>query len=149
LYCELEHFVILDNSQNASLQSIAKRVLEMLSAVASCTEAYDLWSIGVTFYMLLSGAPPFYGKNGKATKASIIGNTNNNDNNNNNNNNNITEILKYVTWDRKVYPIQQGIPKSHLPEKLPRSNLDALYCKLVFHRVHKCMQAYVVSKGPP
>lgn len=42
LYCELEHFVILDNSQNASLQSIAKRVSEMLSAVASCTEACDL-----------------------------------------------------------------------------------------------------------
>ena len=34
--------------------------------------------------------------------------------NNNNNNNNITEILKYVTWDREVYPIRQGIPKLHL-----------------------------------
>jgi hypothetical protein len=65
------------------------------------------------------------------------------------NNNNITEILKYVTWDREVYPIQQGIPKSHLPEMLPRSNPDALYCKLAFHRVHKCVQAYVVTKGPP
>jgi hypothetical protein len=27
----------------------------------------------------------------------------------------ITEILKYVTWAREGYPIQQGIPKSHLP----------------------------------
>jgi hypothetical protein len=47
------------------------------------------------------------------------------------NNNNITEILKYVTWAREGYPIQPGIPKSHLPEKLPRSNPNALYCKLV------------------
>ena len=45
--------------------------------------------------------------------------------------NNITEILKYVTWAREGYPIQPGIPKSHLPEKLPRSNPNALYCKLV------------------
>jgi serine/threonine protein kinase len=29
----------------------------------SYTEACDLWSLGVIVYMLLRGAPPFYGKN--------------------------------------------------------------------------------------
>jgi calcium-dependent protein kinase len=38
----------------------------------SYTEACDLWSLGVIVYMLLSGAPPFYGKNDEAIKASII-----------------------------------------------------------------------------
>jgi hypothetical protein len=46
-------------------------------------------------------------------------------------NNNVTEILKYVTWDREVYPIQPGIPKSHSPDQLPRSSPNTLYCKLV------------------
>jgi hypothetical protein len=34
-------------------------------------------------------------------------------------------------WACEGYPIQPGIPKSHLPEKLPRSNLNVLYCKLI------------------
>lgn len=38
----------------------------------SYTEACDLWSLGVIVYMLLSGAPPFYGKNDEAIKASIV-----------------------------------------------------------------------------
>lgn len=38
----------------------------------SYTEACDLWSLGVIAYMLLSGAPPFYGKNDEAIKASIV-----------------------------------------------------------------------------
>jgi serine/threonine protein kinase len=38
----------------------------------SYTEACDLWSLGVIVYMLLSGAPPFYGKNDEAIKSSIV-----------------------------------------------------------------------------
>lgn len=38
----------------------------------SYSEACDLWSLGVIVYMLLSGAPPFYGKNDEAIKASIV-----------------------------------------------------------------------------
>mmetsp|Transcript_20395 Transcript_20395/g.46280 ORF Transcript_20395/g.46280 Transcript_20395/m.46280 type:complete len:428 (-) Transcript_20395:297-1580(-) len=38
----------------------------------SYTEACDLWSLGVIVYMLLSGAPPFYGKTDEAIKASIV-----------------------------------------------------------------------------
>lgn len=38
----------------------------------SYTEACDLWSLGVIVYMLLSGAPPFYGRNDEAIKASIV-----------------------------------------------------------------------------
>jgi calcium-dependent protein kinase len=38
----------------------------------SYTESCDLWSLGVIVYMLLSGAPPFYGKNDEAIKASIV-----------------------------------------------------------------------------
>jgi calcium/calmodulin-dependent protein kinase I len=38
----------------------------------SYTEACDLWSLGVIVYMLLSGAPPFYGRTDEAIKASII-----------------------------------------------------------------------------
>lgn len=38
----------------------------------SYTEACDLWSLGVIVYMLLSGAPPFYGKNDEAIKGSIV-----------------------------------------------------------------------------
>eukprot|EP00543_Licmophora_paradoxa_P003021 CAMPEP_0202452766 /NCGR_PEP_ID=MMETSP1360-20130828/10889_1 /ASSEMBLY_ACC=CAM_ASM_000848 /TAXON_ID=515479 /ORGANISM="Licmophora paradoxa, Strain CCMP2313" /LENGTH=421 /DNA_ID=CAMNT_0049071677 /DNA_START=325 /DNA_END=1590 /DNA_ORIENTATION=+ len=38
----------------------------------SYTQACDLWSLGVIVYMLLSGAPPFYGKNDEAIKASIV-----------------------------------------------------------------------------
>lgn len=38
----------------------------------SYSEACDLWSLGVIVYMLLSGAPPFYGRNDEAIKASIV-----------------------------------------------------------------------------
>jgi len=38
----------------------------------SYTESCDLWSLGVIVYMLLSGAPPFYGKNDEAIKGSIV-----------------------------------------------------------------------------
>lgn len=38
----------------------------------SYSEACDLWSLGVIVYMLLSGAPPFYGKNDEAIKSSIV-----------------------------------------------------------------------------
>lgn len=38
----------------------------------SYTEACDLWSLGVIVYMLLSGAPPFYGRTDEAIKASIV-----------------------------------------------------------------------------
>lgn len=38
----------------------------------SYTEACDLWSLGVIVYMLLSGAPPFYGRNDEAIKTSIV-----------------------------------------------------------------------------
>lgn len=38
----------------------------------SYSEACDLWSLGVIVYMLLSGAPPFYGKNDEAIKGSIV-----------------------------------------------------------------------------
>ena len=46
---------------------MAPEVLE-----GSYTEACDLWSLGVIVYMLLSGAPPFYGRNDEAIKASIV-----------------------------------------------------------------------------
>jgi serine/threonine protein kinase len=38
----------------------------------SYTEACDLWSLGVIVYMLLSGAPPFFGSSEEAIKASIL-----------------------------------------------------------------------------
>ncbi len=38
----------------------------------SYTEACDLWSLGVIVYMLLSGAPPFFGSNEEGIKASIL-----------------------------------------------------------------------------
>jgi len=38
----------------------------------SYTESCDLWSLGVIVYMLLSGAPPFYGRTDEAIKASIV-----------------------------------------------------------------------------
>mmetsp|Transcript_6270 Transcript_6270/g.9148 ORF Transcript_6270/g.9148 Transcript_6270/m.9148 type:complete len:440 (+) Transcript_6270:277-1596(+) len=38
----------------------------------SYSEACDLWSLGVIVYMLLSGAPPFYGRTDEAIKASIV-----------------------------------------------------------------------------
>ena len=38
----------------------------------SYTEACDLWSLGVIAYMLLSGAPPFYGASDTLIKQAII-----------------------------------------------------------------------------
>merc|ERR1712224_941201 len=38
----------------------------------SYTESCDAWSLGVIVYMLLSGAPPFYGKSDRAIKAAIV-----------------------------------------------------------------------------
>lgn len=38
----------------------------------SYTESCDLWSLGVIAYILLSGVPPFYGKDDEAIRAAIV-----------------------------------------------------------------------------
>jgi len=38
----------------------------------SYTESCDLWSLGVIAYILLSGVPPFYGKDDEAIRAAIL-----------------------------------------------------------------------------